>query len=136
MLPLEPTDDRVNPAFKDAATCTKWLSQLQLTNLNLAQGTLRTRLDEFNRYPLRGKDRLKTLEALRETVETVQVDYARKLFGKKLPLADEEFSLLLIPLQSVAKHAQRLPALPGVARVRRFVALVRRNIVVAPQHAL
>lgn len=95
MLPLEPTDDHVKPAFKDAATCTKWLSQLQLTNLNLAQGTLRTKLDEFNRYPLRGKDRLKTLETLRETVETVQVDYAKKLFGKKLPLADEEFSLLL-----------------------------------------
>ena len=95
MLPLEPTDDRVAPAFKDAATCSKWLSQLQLTNLNLAQGTLRARLDEFNRYPLRGKERLKTLETLRETVATVQADYAKKLFGKKLPLGDEEFTSLI-----------------------------------------
>jgi hypothetical protein len=95
MLPLEPTDDRAKPAFRDAASCAKWLSQLQLTNLNLAQGTLRAQLDEFNRYPLRGKDRSHTLEALRETVATVQADYVKKLFGKKLPLADEEFASLI-----------------------------------------
>jgi hypothetical protein len=95
MLPLEPTDDRAAPVFKDAASCTKWLSQLQLTNLNLAQGTLRAKLDEFNRYPMRGKERLKTLETLREVVATVQADYSKKLFGKKLPLADEEFSSLI-----------------------------------------
>jgi hypothetical protein len=95
MLPLDPTDDLANPAFKDAASCAKWLGQLQLTNLNLAQGTLRAQLDEFNRYPLRGKDRLHTLEILRDTVATVQADYAKKLFGKKLPLADEEFTSLI-----------------------------------------
>lgn len=95
MLQLEPTDDRVKPAFKDATTCLKWLSQLQLTNLGLAQGTLRAKLDEFNRYPLRGKERLKTLETIRETVSTVQADYAKKLFGKKLPLSDDEFTSLI-----------------------------------------
>jgi hypothetical protein len=95
MLPLEPTDDLAKPVFKDASSCTKWVSQLQLTNLNLAQGTLRTQLDELNRYPMRGKERLKTLEALRETVGIVQTDYAKKLFGKKLPLADEEFTSLI-----------------------------------------
>ncbi len=95
MLPLEPIDDLARPAFKDEASCAKWLGQLQLTNLNLAQGTLRTQLDEFNRYPLRGKERLHTLETLRETVASVQADYAKKLFGKKLPLADEEFASLI-----------------------------------------
>jgi hypothetical protein len=95
MLPLDPTDDLAKPAFKDAASCLKWLSQLQLTNLNLAQGTLRAQLDEFNRCPMRGKDRLQTLEAIRESVNTVQADYAKKLFGKKLPLADEEFTTLI-----------------------------------------
>lgn len=95
MLPLEPTDDLAQPAFKDAASCTKWLSQLQLTNLNLAHGTLRKQLDELNRCPIRGSDRLQTLEALRETVAVVQNDFAKKLTGKKLPLSDEEFILLL-----------------------------------------
>jgi hypothetical protein len=95
MLPLEPTSDNAKPAFTDASSCAKWLSQLQLTNLNLAQGTLRAQLDEFNRYPLRGKERLQTLEAMRETVGVVQTDFAKKLAGKKLPLGDDEFKSLI-----------------------------------------
>lgn len=95
MLALEPTDDLAKPAFRDAASCAKWLSQLQLTNLNLAQGTLRAQLDELNRYPMRGKERLQTLEAIRETVGTVQADFAKKLLGKKLPLTDDEFITLI-----------------------------------------
>lgn len=95
MLPLDPTDDRVHPAFKDTSSCAKWLSQLQLTNLNLAHGTLRTQVDLFNLFPVRGKERLKTLETLRETVSAVQADFAKKLTGKKLPLADDEFTTLI-----------------------------------------
>lgn len=95
MLPLEPTDDLASPAFKNADSCTRWLSQFQLTNLSLAHGTLRAQLDEFNRFPLRGRDRLQTLEALRETVNIVQDDFSKRLFGKKLPLADEDFTTLV-----------------------------------------
>ena len=93
-LPLEPTDDRANPAFKNPAACEKWLSKLQFTNLHAVHGLLRAQLDEFNRYPLRVLDRLNTLETLRETVATVQADYAKKLVAKKLPLSEEEFAIL------------------------------------------
>jgi len=95
MLALEPTDDLACPAFKNAAECTQWLSQLQLTNLNLAHTTLRKQLDELNRYPLKGSDRLHVLEELHETVTVVQNDFAKKLTGKKLPLIDDELLLLL-----------------------------------------
>jgi hypothetical protein len=95
MFSLEPTNDQAKPAFKDAATCSKWLSQLQLTNLNLAQGTLRAQLDEFNRLPVRGKVRLQTLETLRETVNAVQGDFSKKLLGKKLPLSSDEYTTLV-----------------------------------------
>lgn len=94
MLSLEPTDDRAHPAFRDVASCRKWLGQLQLTNLTLAQSSLRSELDELNRLALPGKARLGILEALRETVAQVQHDFARKLVGKALPLTDEEFALL------------------------------------------
>ncbi len=100
MLPLEPTDDLASPAFKDADSCTRWLSQFQLTNLNLAHGTLRAQLDEFNRFPMRGRERLKTLETLRETVHVVQDDFSKRLFGKKLPLAEEDF-ITLVALTSL-----------------------------------
>ncbi len=95
MLPLEPTDKQVKPSFRDAATCLKWLDQLQLTNLSLAQGTLRTKLDEFNRFPMRGSERLKTLEVLREPVDTVQTDFAKRLLGKKLPFSNDDFVALI-----------------------------------------
>ncbi len=92
-LPLEPTDDRANPAFKNPASCAQWLSQLQFTNLHAVHSLLRTQLDEFNRFPMRVLDRLNTLEKLRETVTTVQTDYSKKLVAKKLPLSEEEFAI-------------------------------------------
>ena len=94
-LPLDPTDDHANPAFKDASGCAQWLGQLQLTNLHLAHGVLRTQLDEFNRYPMQGLERLHTLELLRETVTSIQTDYAKKLVAKKLPLGKDEFTVFV-----------------------------------------
>ncbi len=94
-LPLEPTDDLAHPAFKDKASCEAWLHQLQLTNLHQAHGVLRAQLGELNRYPMRGLERLHTLELLRETVVLVQGDYAKKLISKKLPLSDDELTIFV-----------------------------------------
>jgi hypothetical protein len=94
-LPLEPTDDRANPAFRNKATLEQWLAQLQFTNLHAAQQQLRKQLDEFNRLPMRALDRLNTLESLRDTVAEVQADYAKKLVAKKLPLNNDEFAVFL-----------------------------------------
>ena len=94
-LPLEPTDDLAQPVFKDKASCEAWLHQLQLINLHQAHGVLRTQLDELNRYPMRGLERLHTLELLRETVVQVQGDYAKKLLSKKLPLSDDELTIFV-----------------------------------------
>ena len=94
-LPLEPTDDRANPLFKDAAGCAQWLGQLQLTNLQLAHSLLFTQINELNRYPMRGMERLNTLELLRETVGYVQDDYAKKLIAKPLPLNESELMVFV-----------------------------------------
>ncbi|MDO9053149.1 MAG: hypothetical protein Q7U37_04355 [Gallionella sp.] len=109
-LPLEPTDDRADPIFKDAAGCAQWLGQLQLTNLHLAHGQLLTQINEFNRYPMRGLERLNTLELLRETVSHVQEDFARKLIGKPLPLNESElmvFQAIVQLWQSLVTGYQR-----------------------------
>ena len=98
-LPLEPTDDRTNPLFKDAAGCAQWLSQLQLTNLQLAHSLLLTQINELNRYPMRGLERLNTLELLRETVGYVQDDYAKKLIAKPLPLNESELMVFVAIVQ-------------------------------------
>ncbi len=94
-LPLDPTDDRANPAFKDAVGCAQWLGQLQLTNLHLAHGVLRTQLNELNRYPMQGMERLHAMELLRETVFSIQADYAKKLVAKKLPLGKDELTVFV-----------------------------------------
>ncbi len=98
-LPLEPTDDRANPHFKDAESCSQWLGQLQLTNLQLAHSLLLTQIGELNRYPMRGLERLSTLELLRETVGYVQDDYAKKLSGKPLPLNESELMVFVAIVQ-------------------------------------
>jgi len=92
-LPLEPTDDLADPAFKNPASCKQWLAQLQLTNLQPAHSQLLTQLSEFNRYPMRSKDRLETLELLRETIAYVQDSYAKKLIRKPLPLNENELEI-------------------------------------------
>ncbi len=92
-LPLAPTDDRANPAFRDVASCEKWLTQLQFTNLHAVHNLLRTQIDELNSFPMRALERMNTLEKLRETVSIVQGDYAKKLIAKKLPLSAEEHNI-------------------------------------------
>lgn len=98
-LPLEPTDDRANPIFKDAKSCAQWLAQLQLTNLQLAHSLLLTQLNELTRYPMRGLERLNTLELLRDTVHHVQNDYTKKLIAKPLPLDENELVIFFAIVQ-------------------------------------
>lgn len=99
ILPLEPTDDLADPIFKDAASCRRWLGQLQLTNLQLAHSQLLYQIGESNRYPMNGMERLNTLEILRETVGFVQEDYAKKLVDKPLPLTDDEMTIFMSIVQ-------------------------------------
>ena len=105
MLSLEPTDDLAQPAFHDAEGCRKWLSQLQLTNIGMAQGNLRKQLDELNRYAMKGETRLAILELLREPVAQLQSDFSKRLIGKPLPLTDDEH-LLLTALVSLWQAVQ------------------------------
>lgn len=98
-LPLEPTDDRARPLFKDAAGCAQWLGQLQLTNLQLAHSLLFNQINELNRYPMRGLERMNTMEQLRETVGYVQGDYAKKLIAKPLPLNESELMVFIAIVQ-------------------------------------
>ena len=98
-LPLEPTDDRANPLFKDAASCAQWLKQLQLTNLHLAHSLLLTQLNELTRFPMRGQERLDTLELLRDTIHYVQNEYAKKLVAKPLPLNENELVVFVTIVQ-------------------------------------
>ncbi len=98
-LLLEPTDDLADPLFRDALSCAEWLKKLQLTNLHLAHSLLLTQINELNRFPMRGLERLNTLEVLRDTVHYVQNDYAKKIISKPLPLHESELITFLSMVQ-------------------------------------
>jgi len=109
-LPLEPTDDRADPLFKDEASCAEWLKQFQLTNLQRAHSLLLNQLIELNRYPMFGLERLNTLERLRETIHHVQNDYAKKLIARPLPLNESEllvFAAIVRLWQALVQGYQR-----------------------------
>jgi hypothetical protein len=95
MLPLEPTDDLAKPAFHDVGGCKHWLSQLQLTNLGMAQDNLRKQIDELNRYAMAEDVRFEILEHLRAPVSLLQNDFSKRLVGKPLPLTDDEYLPLI-----------------------------------------
>ncbi|HET7832570.1 MAG TPA: hypothetical protein VFK88_06355, partial [Gallionella sp.] len=98
-LSLEPIDPLAHPIFRDAAGCAQWLSQLQLTNLQLAHSLLYTQLTQLNRCELPGLERLNILEQLRETIGFVQDDYAKKLVAKPLPLNESELMIFVALVQ-------------------------------------
>lgn len=131
-LPLEPTDDRADPIFKDAASCALWLGQLQLTNLQRAHSQLLAQVNELNRYPMRGLERLDTLELLRETAGFVQNDFAKKLVAKPLPLNDSElaaFRAIVQLWQSLATGYRRcLQAyIAGDKQLAKYGALISQR---------
>ena len=131
-LNLEPDNPLARPVFKDKASCETWLHQLQLTNLHQAHNILRLQLEEFNRFPMQGFDRLQTLELLRETVVAIQADYAKKLISKKLPLSDDEFIIFfaIISLWKglVTGYQRCLKAyLDGETQLEDFLALLTQR---------
>lgn len=88
-----------SPLFKNEAGCEEWLKQLQLTNLQRAQSLLLAQLNELNRCPMPGLERLNILERMRETIHHVQSDYSKKLIAKPLPLNQSELSVFAAIVQ-------------------------------------
>ncbi len=81
------------PEFTDAATAKVWLENVPLANVAAAQQQLMAQLEEFNRCGTRAVSRLATLEALREAVNFVQIEQARRFTSRALPMAEAESTL-------------------------------------------
>jgi cyclic-di-GMP-binding protein len=72
--------------FKDSASCTRWLAGLPVTNAQLSQQQLSEQLTTLAATPMAALERLKILEALRESVAFAQSELAKRYAGKPLPL--------------------------------------------------
>src|ERR1700694_2673552 len=78
------------PEFVDAASCKAWLEHVPLANVGVAQQQLLGQVLEFNRFPISAANRLSVMEGLREAVNFVQVEQAKRFTNRPLPLAEAE----------------------------------------------
>ena len=81
-LDLPAFSPQAAPEFIDAATAKAWLENVPLANVAAAQHQLLAQMQEFNGYDTKAVSRLATLEALREAVQFVQIEQARRFLAK------------------------------------------------------
>jgi cyclic-di-GMP-binding protein len=89
-MKLPELSESASPEFTDAATCKAWLEHVPLANVAAAQGELLSQLEEFNRFPTTAAQRLAVLEALREAVNFVQIEQAKRFANRALPMTEAE----------------------------------------------
>jgi hypothetical protein len=78
------------PEFVDPETCKAWLDNVPLANVGTAQSTLLAAVEEFNRFPTKSANRIAVMEALREAVNFVQIEQAKRFTNRALPMAEAE----------------------------------------------
>jgi cyclic-di-GMP-binding protein len=79
--------------FTDSAGCKRWIETLPLTNLQLAQHSLSEQVALVRRANMIPAEMLRVLESLRDAVQFVQSELARKYTAKSLPLDAHEETL-------------------------------------------
>ncbi len=72
--------------FQDAASCMRWVAGLPITNVQLAHQMLLEQVTALAPAELPALERLKILEALKETAHFTQAEVAKRYLGKPLPL--------------------------------------------------
>jgi len=93
-LDLPTISPDAEPEFTDASGCAKWLQTLPLINVGPAHVRLLGQLEELNAYKLAPAERLKILELMRDPVNFVQKELAKKFSSRPAPLAPPEREIL------------------------------------------
>jgi hypothetical protein len=92
-MKLADLSEGATPEFSDAASCKAWIENVPLANVAAAQTDLLTQLQEFNRFPMAAASRLAVMEALREAVNFVQIEQAKRFTNRALPMAPAEAAI-------------------------------------------
>jgi cyclic-di-GMP-binding protein len=97
-MKLPELSESASPEFADAAACKAWLEHIPLANVAAAQGELVAQLEEFNRFPVAATQRLAVLETLREAVNFVQIEQAKRFSNRALPMSDTEAAVFNVTI--------------------------------------
>lgn len=90
---LPAIDPKARPEFADGLTCKAWLQNLPLANVAGAQQQLLIQIEELNRHALAARARLEALEAVREAVNFVQIEQAKRFTHRALPMLPGEAAI-------------------------------------------
>jgi len=90
---LPATDPGARPEFTDGPSCKAWLENLPLANVAAAQQELLVQVEELNRCALPPRARLDALEAVREAVNFVQIEQAKRFTHRALPMLPGEAAI-------------------------------------------
>ena len=127
--------------FQDAPSCMRWISGLPITNVQLAHQMLSEQVSILTPAELPALERLKILEALKETVNFTQSEVAKRYLGKSLPLdqADAQAWKSVVGLWGAlgANYQRCLDAYrEGDLPISPFAALVALRCLRTAGHAL
>src|SRR6267143_226303 len=89
-MALPELSPNASPEFVDSTSSKAWLENVPLANTGAAQRQLLTQIEEFNRFPTGADNRLAVLEALREAVNFVQIEQAKRFANRALPMTEQE----------------------------------------------
>ncbi len=81
---------QASPEFTDEESVKAWLENIPLANVIESQRQLLDQIEEFNRLPTKATSRLAVLEALREAVNFVQIEQAKRFTNRALPMVEAE----------------------------------------------
>ena len=94
-MKLPELSPNASPEFVDAASAKAWLENLPLANVTNAQRQLLHQVEELNRFPTAAANRLGVLETLREAVNFVQIELAKRFMNRALPMAEGEAKVFI-----------------------------------------
>ena len=81
---------QASPEFTDEESVKAWLENIPLANVIESQRQLLDQAEEFNLLPTKASNRLAVLEALRDAVNFVQIEQAKRFTNRALPMAENE----------------------------------------------
>lgn len=91
VMPMKSSvDGSADAAIKTLAACKRWLAALPLTNAQVAQAEITNQLKLLDGTDVPALERLRIAEHLRETVDFIQGQGARKYLNKPMPLGTVE----------------------------------------------
>jgi len=90
---LPDIDPAARPQFADGASAKAWLQHVPLANVSVAQHQLLVQAEELNRCAADPAERFAALEAVRDAVNFVQIEQAKRFTNRALPMQATEANL-------------------------------------------